>query len=227
MRLVVDNAHVISDFDKVELEKKLVALDNTTSNQITVVTVPSLNEEDIDEVANETFRAWGIGGKKNNNGVLLLVAINDRKVKIEVGYGLEGAIPDVVAKHIINDNIVPAFKQQHYYSGINAAVDNLAKAATGEYKVEREKTFKPKGIFWSIGKIILLLIIIIVISSLRNNGGGGGNYRRGNSSWILPMLFNSGGFGGGGWSGGGSSSGGSFGGFGGGSSGGGGASGSW
>lgn len=226
-KLVVDYAGVLAPHDAEELERKLVAIDKNSSNQISVVTVNTLNGESLEEVANETFRAWGIGNKKTNNGILLLIAINDRKVKIETGYGLEGAIPDIVANSIIKKDIVPAFKQQNYLGGINAAVDDLAKAAVGEYNTPREakKSLGSKAVM-TIIKIVFILIIIIIFFVGRS--GGGGNYPRRNSDLLWPILFNSGGWGSGGSGGGGWSSGDSgFGGFGGGSSGGGGASGSW
>jgi len=225
-RLVVDNANVLAAQDRQTLEDKLVALDDNTSNQIAVVTVTSLNGEVIEEVANKTFRDWGIGNKKTNNGILLLIAVNDRKIRIEVGYGLEGAIPDITANDIINNDLKPAFKQGNYLGGINAAVDNLSKAAKGEYQVKREKKSNNSG-----GGILQLFIVIAIILFVISLLKGGGNSGRGNglraSDFILPILFNSLGSrgGGGGWSGGGDSGG--FGGFGGGSSGGGGASGSW
>jgi len=228
-RLVVDNAGVLDSYDAERLERKLVALDDSTSNQITVVTVKTLNDEAIEDVAVNTFREWGIGNKKTNNGILILVAVNDRKIRIEVGYGLEGAIPDIVANDIINNDIKPAFRQQNYISGLNKAVDDLSKAAVGEYKVKRNKnTGSPSG-GWSILKFIFILFIVllVVMGSGRGGRGGGGG-------WIAPMLLgnmlsnssrgSSWGGDSGGW---GSSGGGGFGGFGGGSSGGGGASGSW
>ncbi len=214
--LVVDYANIISAYDKQELNKKLIAIDDSSSNQIVVAIVQSLKGEVLENVALNTFREWGIGNKKTNNGVLLLIALDERKVRIEVGYGLEGAIPDITSKDIIERDIKPAFRQGHYYSGINDAVDDIAKAAIGEYKVKRERKSE-KGI-GGFGFLIILIIIIIIVSA-----GGGGSGRSRNASWMLPLLFNSGGFGGGG----GSSSGGGFGGFGGGSSGGGGASGGW
>lgn len=107
MRLVVDNAGILAEHDRQTLEQKLVAIDDSSSNQICVVTVPTLNGEVLEEVANKTFRDWGIGNKKTNNGLLLLIAVEDRKIRIEVGYGLEGAIPDVVANDIINNDINP------------------------------------------------------------------------------------------------------------------------
>lgn len=221
--LVVDYAKILSDYDRKELNNKLIALDDSTSNQIVIAIVQTLNGEVIEEVALKTFREWGIGNKKTSNGIFLLIAIDDRKVRIEVGYGLEGAIPDVTAKDIIERDIKPAFRQGHYYSGINDAVDNLSKAAVGEYKVKRSKK-SDKGV-GGFGFLIILIIIIIIVSISKGGGGGSGYGRRRNADWLLPLLFSSGGFGGGGSSGG--FSGGGFGGFGGGSSGGGGASGGW
>jgi uncharacterized protein len=216
VRLVNDYAQVLNAYDADMLEKKLVALDDSTSNQIVVLIVPSINGEVIEDVAVKTFRDWGIGNKKTNNGVLLLVAIQDRKVRIEVGYGLEGAIPDVVANDIINRDIKPAFKQGNYIGGITTAVDNLSKAAAGEYKVKRSKS-KGDG-NGSILGIIIIIVIVILLAGGRGRGGRGGG-----GSLIGPMILSSMLSGGGG----GSSSGGGFGGFGGGSSGGGGASGDW
>ncbi len=225
-RLVVDNANAFASHDRQALEEKLVALDDNTSNQICVVTVPSLNGEVLEEVANKTFRDWGIGNKKTNNGILILVAVNDRKVRIEVGGGLEGAIPDVAANDIINNDIKPAFRQGNYISGINAAVDNLSKAAKGEYDVKKNKESNHKIHVGGIIKLIFFVILIIVFFA-SGSGGGRGGRNRGSGSWMLPLLFSGGGNSN--WGGGGSSDfgGGGFGGFGGGSSGGGGASGSW
>ena len=217
VRLVNDYAQVLNAYDADMLERKLVALDDSTSNQIVVLIVPSLNGEVIEDVAVKTFRDWGIGNKKTNNGILLLVAIQDRKVRIEVGYGLEGAIPDVIANDIINRDIKPAFKQGNYIGGITAAVDNLSKAAAGEYKVKRRKS--KEDVNGSILGIIIIIIIFILLAGGRGRGGRGGG-----GSLIGPMILSSMLSGGGG---GGSSSGGGFGGFGGGSSGGGGASGDW
>ncbi|MBX2931118.1 MAG: TPM domain-containing protein [Chitinophagaceae bacterium] len=230
-RLVNDNAGLLNKLDADELEKKLVALDDSTSNQIVVLTVQSLNGEIIEDVAVNTFREWGIGGKENNNGILLLIAVEDKKIRIEVGYGLEGAIPDVIANDIIKNDLTPAFKQGNYLSGITKAVDDLSKAAIGEYKVKKaNKNDEVSG-----GQILLFIIILLVVLMIVGNSkGGGGNMmnRRGtndiasNLFWL--SLLNRGSSGGSGWSGGGGGfGGGGFGGFGGGSSGGGGASGGW
>jgi uncharacterized protein len=225
--LVTDLAGVLSPTEKQFLENKLVSIDDSSSNQIAVVILPTLDGYPIEEYATKLFRTWGIGNKKTNNGILLLIAINDRKVRIEVGYGLEGAIPDITSNNIINNDIKPAFKQGAYFDGINAATDNIAKAAVGEYKVARQKKGKEKG-----GSIFLFLIILFVIIAIvgKKGGNGGSNIGGGGFSDIATgMLLGSllGGGGRSGGDGGGFSGGGGFGGFGGGSSGGGGASGGW
>ena len=228
-RLVVDKAGVLSAEQVQILERQLVALDDSTSNQICIVTVPTLEGGSIDDYAVNLFRSWGIGNKKTNNGVLLLVAVNDRKVRIEVGYGLEGAIPDVTAKSIINNDLGPNFKQGNYYRGFVEAIESLSKAAAGEYKTPKAQ--KQKGT--SGGEILIFIVIVVVILMIVGGGRGGGRgggmmSRRGSGGFLTPFILGSM-LGGGGRSSGGSwgGGGGGFGGFGGGSSGGGGASGSW
>jgi uncharacterized protein len=231
-RLVTDQAGVLSEGERQALEQKLVALDDSSSNQIAVVLIKTLNDRPVEEYATKLFREWGIGNKKTNNGVLILAAIDDRKVWIEVGYGLEGAIPDITASEIYRNLIVPAFKRQNYYEGLDNAVDALAKAAVGEYKVARKKnSSKPGG----GGSIITFLVILAIVLLFVGGGGFGGGGRRRRTGLdglaeglLLGSLLNGGnsrgGWGGGGFGGGG---GGGFGGFGGGSSGGGGAGGGW
>jgi uncharacterized protein len=233
-RLVNDFTGTLTGEQIQDLERKLVAYDDSTSNQVAVVILSTIGDYGVEEVGLKILRDWGVGGKQNNNGIVLLIAKDDRKVRIEVGYGLEGAIPDVTAKSIINHDIVPAFKQQNYYRGIDDAVNDIMKAAAGEYKAPQgygSKKEKGSG----IGALAIFIIIILVaIFGGGRNRGGGMMSRRGSGWagwWLLGSLMNSGGSGwsgggggGGGWSGGG---GGGFGGFGGGSGGGGGASGSW
>lgn len=214
--LVTDRTGTLTLYQRAELESKLVAYDDSTSNQIAVVIIPTTGPYTVDEVALEIGREWGVGNKKINNGIVILVAKNDRKVKIEVGYGLEGAIPDITAKSIIDNYIVPNFKAENYYRGLDEGTNALIKAAEGEYKAPKGYGSKnKKGLpVWAI--VILVIIFLIIFSS---GAGTGGTYvsRGGFGGWT-------GGSSRGGWSGGG---GGGFGGFGGGSFGGGGASGSW
>lgn len=224
--LVNDAAGVLSPEQVDILERKLVALDDSTSNQIAVVLIKTLGDYAVEDYAVKLFREWGIGNKKTNNGVLIIAAIDDRKVWIEVGYGLEGAIPDVTASSIYRNELVPEFKQQNYYRGIDNAINALTKAAVGEYKVKKER--KEKGGKGG-GSIITFLFILFVVIMLLSRGGRGGRGGGGLGSIANAVLISSllnGGRGGGGW-GGGDSGGGGFGGFGGGGSGGGGAGGGW
>jgi uncharacterized protein len=232
--IVYDGANILDAQQESLLNDQLVSLDKSSSNQIAVATINSLNGGDLEEVANKTFRDWGIGNAKTRNGILILIVKDDHKVRIEVGYGLEGAIPDATAGSIIRNDMTPYFKEGDYYHGILKAVDDLSKAAVGEYNAPREDTGGGAVGGRSIFKFIVLAIIILIFIGRSGGGGRGGRMmsRRGSSGWLGPMIIgsmlgggggSSGGFGGGGFGGGG----GGFGGFGGGSSGGGGASGSW
>ncbi len=227
-KLVTDQAGVLTPEQLQALEAKLVAIDDSTSNQIAVVILSSLEGQPKEEYATKLFREWGIGNKKTNNGVLVLVAIQDRQIRIEVGYGLEGAIPDITALSIIDNDIKPAFKAGAYYEGLDKATDNLAKAAVGEYKEARKKRSKSKG-----NPLVFVMIVIVIVIILGKKGGGGGSNINGGgfSDFTTGMLLGSllnGGSSRGGWGGGsGGFGGGGFGGFGGGSSGGGGAGGGW
>ena len=227
-RLVNDIAGVLSAEQENMLERKLIAYDDSTSNQIAVVLISSLNEYPIEEYALKLFRDWQIGNKTTNNGILVLAAIDDRKIRIEVGYGLEGAVPDITANTIITNDIVPSFRSDDYYEGLDKATNSIIAAAAGEYKAPAGYSDRGrKGRRIPLGVIIAIIIIFIIFSKRNRGGGGGFMSRRGFGPIFFPT--GGGGWGGGGWSGGGGgwSGGGGFGGFGGGSSGGGGASGSW
>jgi len=232
-RLVNDFANVLSPEQREILEQRLVALDDSTSNQIAIVTIPTLGDYDIESYANKLFRTWGIGTAKHDNGILILVAVNDHQMRIEVGRGLEGPIPDVTAKDIIENDLAPNFREGNYYRGFDEAITSLEQAAAGEYHEKRNRN-NDNGKGGGILVFIIILFIVIFIIGRRGGGPRGGVMsRRGFSGWWIPLLF-SGGWGGGrgsggGWGGGGfgGGGGGGFGGFGGGSSGGGGASGGW
>lgn len=131
---VSDFANIVSDTEEQALEEKLGAFDRDTSNQIAVATIASLEGDTIENFAVKLFEDWGIGTQKNDNGILLLVARDDREVRIEVGYGLEGALTDIQANDIIEDDIVPAFREERYGEGIDRAVDDMMAATRGEYQ---------------------------------------------------------------------------------------------
>ena len=234
-RLVNDLAGLMQPQQVAALEQKLVAYNDSTSSQIAVVTVPSLDGNDLADYAQKLYESWGIGRKGKDNGILVLVAAQEHQARIQTGYGLEGAVPDALAKRIISNTLVPAFKQNAYYAGLDRATDQLISLARGEYQADPDDARNQGG---SSGSGIGLWIIIgalILIFLLRSRGGGGGRGGRGGigGGFVPPIIFGdfSGGrgvfSGGGGGFGGGGGGGGGFGGFGGGSSGGGGASGSW
>jgi len=239
--LVTDYTNTLSQGEKQQLENKLVAFNDSTSTQIAVVIMQSTGDYDINQYGAELLRKWGIGSKEKNNGILVLVAMKDRKMAIQTGYGAEGALPDITTQEIIQNDMKPRFKENDYYGGLDAATDDIIKFMKGEYKSDKKAAKRGKGSGGSSGFVIIIVIVILIIIFRKRGGGGGGQIigGRGGASpfwWFLAgnLLGGSGrssgsdwgGFsgGGGGWGGGG---GGGFGGFGGGSGGGGGSSGSW
>jgi uncharacterized membrane protein YgcG len=123
------------NYPEVNLEHKLISVEKYSSNQIAIVSVNSLDGYSIEDYANKLFRDWGIGTKEKNNGILLLFSLTDRKIRIEVGYGLEEAVSNKTAKSIIDNDITPNFKNKEYYAGINKAIDDLVLAANGIYEI--------------------------------------------------------------------------------------------
>ena len=239
-RLVNDYAGLFSTMQKYALEAALVEFDDSKSNQIAVITVPDLEGMAPSDYATRIGLDWKVGSSDFNNGIVVLVKpkTDDSKgeVAISVGYGLEGAIPDVYCKRIIDNEMIPAFRENDYYTGVKNACEVLMKLASGEISEPREKD--AEDAFEFIGGIITVVIFIVIILFIfgrgnGNNSGGNGHRRQKDGpsvadAILLGSLLNggkSGGFGKGPFGGG--SSGGGFGGFGGGSFGGGGASGSW
>lgn len=228
-KLVNDLVGLLSSSQVEELENKVDKYNDSTSNQIAIVIVGTLNDNEPVDYAVKLGREWGVGSKDFNNGVIILISTgadgSKRKVFIAPGYGLEGALPDITSKQIVDAELIPNLKSGNYYRGLDNAVDAIIKAAAGEYKAPKgygdRNSKSGRGILvW-----VIIFIIILIVSNNRR-GGGGMMSRRGYGNLIWPLLLGSGG---GGWSGGsgGSSGGGGFGGFGGGSFGGGGAGGDW
>jgi uncharacterized protein len=208
----------------------LVAYNDSTSNQVTIVILETIGDANPDDFAVELGRQWGVGGKEFNNGVVILITTGGgqgrRHVFIAPGYGLESAIPDFTAKQIVDDELIPQLRTGNYFRGLDNAVNAIMRAAAGEYKAEARPQQRKKGS--NIFVILIAIFILIMFISRRGGGGRGGMMsRRGYRGAVPPFIwFPTGGGGGGGWSGGGGGGGG-FGGFGGGSFGGGGAGGSW
>ncbi|WP_435352645.1 TPM domain-containing protein [Emticicia sp. SJ17W-69] len=203
-----------------QLEQKLRAYQDSTSTQVAIVIVKSVQPYDINEYAVKLGRAWGIGQKDKNNGILLLWAPSDRKIYIATGYGAEGGLTDARSKRIIEQTIKPRFKQLQYYEGLNAAIDDIIKYESGEFEADPAED---EGDGW-VGIIIFLILIAVVIYFMRKSGGG----RGGRGGGFVPYTTYTGwGSSSGGWSGGSSSGGGGGFDFGGGSFGGGGAGGDY
>lgn len=229
--LVNDYANALSADQKQQLETKLVTFNDSSSTQIAIAILKSVGDYDINEYAVELGRKWGVGQSGKNNGIMIVVAVGDRKISIQTGYGLEGALPDIYAKRIIDNDIKPNFKAGNYYAGLDEATTSIIKYTRGEYKNDNPKASSKKGGGGSSIAIIIIIVIVIIII-MRKGGGGGSEViggRGASNALFWAMLFGSGGGrSSGGWGGGSSGGGGGgFGGFGGGSFGGGGSSGSW
>jgi uncharacterized protein len=227
---VVDAANILKAEDRGALEQKLKGHEDKTTDQVVVATVPSLAGLTIEDYANRLYRHWRLGQREKNNGALLLVAPNERRVRIEVGYGLEGALTDALTRVIIATAIAPRFKAGDFAGGINAGIDAVLSILTGDAeewqrraKVRSDESHPVDPLV----ALVIFLILFVVIARLMSGGGGPRRYHRTRGGrWIALPVPTGGGWGGGwsggsGWSGGGGFSGG------GGSSGGGGASGSW
>lgn len=217
---VVDGANILSPATEASLTEKLAALEASTTRQVVVVTLPSLQGYEIEEYGYRLGRAWGIGQEQQDNGALLIVAPNERKVRIEVGYGLEPVLTDALSSVILQQTVLPRFRDGDMEGGVVAGADALvaqlalpdeeakAKVALAAQAREAEPGLPPLAVFF------ILFIIFAIVRGMFGRGGGGA------LPWvILGALAGRGG--GGGWSGGGGFSGG------GGSFGGGGSSGSW
>ncbi|MEE9691010.1 TPM domain-containing protein [Aeromonas hydrophila] len=210
---VVDEANLMSRKQAHQLTQQLAAFEKRSGIQLVVVSIDTLAGDTIEEYGYQLGRHWGIGQKGKDNGVLLLIAQDERKVRIEVGYGLEGALPDAIAANIIQTRILPAFKRGDMVAGVVAGSQAIMQALAGEYKPVENASKDKLGGPWLF---ILMVIVMIVLHNLRGGGGGGRGGRR-------RAAYLAGGFGagrsGGGFGGGFSGGGGSF--------GGGGASGGW
>jgi uncharacterized protein len=229
--IVTDYTNTLSPGEKETLEQKLTAFNDSTSSQVAIVILGSVGNYDIADYSVQLYNRWGIGQKEKNNGVLILVAKEDRKVWITTGYGMEGVFPDALAKRVVNNHLLPNFKEGNYYEGLDEAVDAIISIVKGEYTADKANHKKEKVPWFGILLAIFILFVVVIsrIGSARNYArrnnlgfwaawalmNAAMNRNRGRGSWG-GFSSGSGGFGGGG-----------FGGFGGGMSGGGGAGGSW
>lgn len=230
---VYDYINLLGTSQKKNLEQKLVRYSDSTSTQIVIAIISSTEGEAINYLGANWGQKWGIGQQGKDNGILVLLAKDDRKIAINTGYGVESTLTDAMSRRIIENLIIPQFKQDNYYGGLNNGADAIFQVLNGEFQEERtfdENTGFPLETFLPF--IIFIVIFIILSSRNRRNGGGkGGKRKTGLDLWDVIILSN---MGRGGFGGSGSGSGGSFGGgggfsggFGGGGFGGGGASGGW
>lgn len=226
-RLVNDFANILSASELQMLESKLVAFNDSTTVQIAVVIIPSLDGYDKADYAQQLGQKWGVGGGQFNNGFVVLIkpktGSENGEAFIATGYGVEQFVPDATTYEIVNNEMIPYFKRNDYYGGINAATDVIMSLVKGEYKAGNYGKSEKKG---SSAIFVLIIIIVIVLLISRNNNNHRTINRSGTGGMLFfPWMMGGGGSGGGGGFGGGG--GGGFGGFGGGSFGGGGAGGSW
>ncbi|MFM7178058.1 MAG: TPM domain-containing protein [Bacteroidota bacterium] len=228
-RLCNDFTGTLTTEEMAELEAFCVALDQATSVQLCLVVVQDMDGMEVSDFANRLFERWGIGRAQQDDGVLLLMALSERKIRIENGYGLESILTDALSRRLIEQDIVPAMRANGLAAALNAGANGIAAIVRGEYSNAEARSEAADGegsggisLFWLV---FWLVMIVWILGSLGGGIGGGGRSvgRGGTRSMGGPIFFPGGGFGGGG----GGFGGGGFGGFGGGMSGGGGASGSW
>ena len=224
---VYDYANTLSASEKATLEEKLIRYSDSTSTQIVVITIESLKGEDIGILTPKWGQTWGIGGsEKNDNGVIILLSKEERKIWISPGYGVEDRLSAGITGELTRNVIIPEFKAGSYYNGLDKGADAIFDVLKGKYKGERKKTKEkgiPKGIF-----VVIFIILLILISRRRgggNSGNSGGGFGLG--EMIILSSLGRGGFGGSSGGGFGGGGGGFGGGFGGGGFSGGGAGGSW
>ena len=236
---VYDYINLLSAVQKQNLENKLIRYSDSTSTQIVLVTISSTKGENINYLGAQWGEKWGIGQKNKDNGILILLARDDRKIGINTGKGVEHLVTDTMSKRIITNYIIPSFKQNDYYGGINNGIDAIFKTLNGEFKnnkLDNAVRF-PFEILIFLAFVFIIILIIISKSHKGGNKGGGRRFNSDTKDILEAIILSNMGRGsysrrsssGGGFGGfGGSSSGGGFsGGFGGGSFGGGGASGGW
>jgi uncharacterized protein len=214
-RLVNDFAKQLNPTEIAQLERKLVAYNDSTSTDIVIVVVPTTGDYPLADYALKIGREWKLGQKGKDNGIVLLWASTDRKIFISVGDGMEGVIPDAIAKRIISQTITPDFKNGMFYRGLDRGIDDIFKYATGEYKAEPKADNEGDGTSPVVIFLIIFAVILFIVFKSKNNGGrgGGGGMRNmgGPIFWPYTTYSGSGGSSGN-WGG----NGGGFGGFGGG-----------
>ncbi|MDD4051417.1 MAG: TPM domain-containing protein [candidate division Zixibacteria bacterium] len=214
-----DLAGVLDASDIQKLETKAIDYRDRTGSEIGVLIVPTLGGRALEDYAHDVFKAWGIGQKGKDNGVLFLVAVQEKKARVEVGYGLEGQLTDVESGRLVNRNspMSEHFRAGNYAGGVDAVLDGIVQAIGGDYNPPQRKAGRSDGVrpFLTIGLVLFFLLMTIFRKDKNTRRRFGGPFGGGFGGGMFGGGSSSGGGGGGGFS------------FGGGSSGGGGASGGW
>jgi len=207
---VYDYANILSASEKAQLEEKLIRYSDSTTTQIVVITIESLKGEDVSQLATKWGQTWGIGGtKQDDNGVIILLAKNEKKIAINPGYGVEDRLTAGIGGTIIRNIIIPEFKAGSFYNGLDKGTDAIIDVFKGKFKGERKQA---KGNSFPILPFIVIVVIVLILLSRNKRGGGGNSGNSGGGPSLMDVIL---------LSSLGRSSGGGFGGFGGGSSGGG------
>jgi len=199
--------NALSPLEKKVIELKLLNYADTTSTQIVVVLIKSTNGQDINQYKVDLAQSWGIGQEDKDNGLLLLVAVDDKKIAIATGYGLEHLLPDALCKLIIDNEIAPEFKNGRYYDGIDKGTNAIINAIAGEYKAGEEKisTSSIIALLIIVG-LFLALVIMAMFSKSKGYKGKSHSYTKSGKTTTKPARRGfKGGFGGGGFGGGGAS----------------------
>ena len=155
---VTDSAGLLTDDQEAEIERILTDYQRETSNEIAILIIPALSGSVMSDLAVETGRKWGIGSKENDNGILMILSYADREIHIATGYGLEGAVPDIVAKGIIEEDILPHFRDGDFATGFLAGIESLKKHIGGEYTAEQYDTEEDGSQF---GWMVFVLFIVL------------------------------------------------------------------
>lgn len=176
---VHDEANILSASTVQQLEAKLKQHEDSTSNQIAILIIPSLDGEVLEEYSLKVAEKWQLGKKERDNGVLLLIAVNDRKMRIEVGYGLEGALPDITCNQIIRNEIAPEFRRNDYDAGVQAGINAIISAIGGEYVADVVSN-EMEEIPWFVGLFVFGILGVFSLIGLLTKGGVG---------WFLYVFL--------------------------------------
>lgn len=213
-RWLSDFAGVLSPGAAAAIDRKLEAFERAQGSQALIAIYPALPEnEALEEYTQRVAEAWRVGRAKQDDGVVLFLFVADRALRLEVGYGLEGALTDLESKHILQDTLIPYLRNGDYDGGFSAAADAILAAIEGEYTAEAQKGGRGRKEGGSFLFFLIIVVLFVLVTSARNRGGRGSHWTGGRGGGFGGGGFGGGGFGGGGFGGGGfSGGGGSFGG---------------